>query len=195
MNRDEIDALYTASWYADHAPAKPEYFAMADWLREYFSPRSVLDVGCGCAYILERFAQRGLFAMGIEPAKGAQTCIASSVEPYVLTMTFDEIPHDALRVELVVCTEMAEHIPTAKSAALVERLCAWSTKYIFFTAAPPGQGGHGHINEQPYSFWLELFKAQGVSLSAELTRATVEAMAKAAPTMPWMHRNAMVFVK
>ena len=30
-----------------------------------------------------------------------------------------------------------------------------------FSAAPPGQGGENHINEQPYDYWRSLFQRQG----------------------------------
>jgi hypothetical protein len=32
---------------------------------------------------------------------------------------------------------------------------------VLFSAAPPGQGGEGHINERPYEFWRGLFAARG----------------------------------
>jgi hypothetical protein len=52
--------------------------------------------------------------------------------------------------------ECAEHLPAHRAAPLVE----WLTKsapIVVFSAAIPGQGGKGHINEQPPDYWNDLF--------------------------------------
>ncbi|MCA9789386.1 MAG: hypothetical protein KC462_06410, partial [Cyanobacteria bacterium HKST-UBA05] len=54
--------------------------------------------------------------------------------------------------DLAMCVEIAEHIPNRCSRQLVKTLTKASDT-VFFTAAPPGQGGVGHINEQPQAFW------------------------------------------
>jgi hypothetical protein len=62
--------------------------------------------------------------------------------------------------DIVFCIEMAEHIPETKSENLVDFLCAHGD-IVLFSAAVPGQGGVGHINEQNQSYWFDKFYARG----------------------------------
>jgi hypothetical protein len=39
-------------------------------------------------------------------------------------------------------------------------------KYVIATHAFPGQGGHHHVNEQPYSYWVQKFAEYGFKFSA-----------------------------
>ena len=40
--------------------------------------------------------------------------------------------------------------------------------YFVFSAAIPGQGGTGHVNEQWPSYWRDLFEAEGFEVSGAL---------------------------
>ena len=92
------------------------------------------------------------------------------------------------------CLEVAEHIETARSEQLVQNICSLSDQYILFSAAPPGQGGVGHINEQPWEFWINLFEKRGwkehVALTGEF-RGRLEAKV----VSPWYRENTRVLVK
>lgn len=95
-------------------------------------------------------------------------------------MDGDYVPHDQLcvpadrfidhdlttpldlgrRFDLVTCLEVAEHLPSDASETLVDSLCRHAD-VIVFSAAVPGQGGTGHINERRASFWAALFGTHG----------------------------------
>ena len=62
------------------------------------------------------------------------------------------------RFDLVQTLEVAEHIKAAAAATFVENLVKHSSGIVLFSAAPPGQGGEFHINEQPYDYWRALFR-------------------------------------
>ena len=57
--------------------------------------------------------------------------------------------------------EVAEHIPLQSADGFVENLVRHSDGIIFFSAAPPGQGGEFHVNEQPYDYWRQKFRRHG----------------------------------
>ena len=65
------------------------------------------------------------------------------------------------RFDLVQSLEVAEHLPGSASAAFVALLVRHSRGLILFSAAPPGQGGENHINEQSYDFWRGHFRDWG----------------------------------
>lgn len=64
------------------------------------------------------------------------------------------------RYDLVQSLEVAEHLPQAAASTFVTTLTRHGD-VVLFSAAPPGQGGEHHTNEQPYEYWRDLFAACG----------------------------------
>ena len=62
--------------------------------------------------------------------------------------------------DLAQSLEVAEHLPAARAAGFVADLVAHAPM-VLFSAAPPGQGGEHHINEQPGAYWQALFHQHG----------------------------------
>ena len=72
---------------------------------------------------------------------------------------------------MVISLEVAEHIPEKFADHFVRTLITMAKKAVVITAAPPGQGGTDHVNEQPYEYWIDRFNLAGASYSRELTEA------------------------
>lgn len=64
------------------------------------------------------------------------------------------------KYDLCLCLEVAEHISESRADVLIQCLCTLSDS-VLFSAAVWGQGGTGHINEQPASYWAKKFEANG----------------------------------
>jgi len=65
---------------------------------------------------------------------------------------------------------------------------------VLFTAAPPGQGGHGHCNLQPFSFWADRLATRGVVLDEQATDKVAQAWKMIlGEQLPWLSRNITVF--
>ena len=64
------------------------------------------------------------------------------------------------KFDLVICLEVAEHLPKERAEGFVEDLTKLGD-LVLFSAAMPYQGGNGHLNEQPVSYWIELFARRG----------------------------------
>lgn len=62
--------------------------------------------------------------------------------------------------DLAICVEVAEHIPEDYANTLIDNICLGS-ETILFSAALPYQGGTGHVNEQPCSYWVNKFLIKG----------------------------------
>ena len=63
--------------------------------------------------------------------------------------------------------------------------------WIFFTAAPPGQGGRGHINCRPPAEWLADFEQRGWVTDparTEAVRRDLERLERAT----WLRSNGFV---
>ena len=48
-------------------------------------------------------------------------------------------------------------------------------KYVICTHAEPGDGGHHHVNEQYYEYWIDKFHPYGFDFSVDLTNELREA--------------------
>ncbi len=64
------------------------------------------------------------------------------------------------RYDLALCLEVAEHLDPASGAGLVHALTALAP-VVLFSAAVPGQGGIGHVNEQWPEYWRRQFEERG----------------------------------
>ncbi|MGH7931555.1 MAG: class I SAM-dependent methyltransferase [Candidatus Binataceae bacterium] len=127
---------------------------------QLFEPTSVVDVGCGQGAWLAAFAELGLTQLrGIDGdyVNGDKLLFdRADFTAADLRGTF-EIPG---RYDLAICVEVAEHLPGSCSRQLVHAVTQ-ASPVVLFSAAVPGQGGSGHINEQWPSYWRSLFAAEG----------------------------------
>ena len=71
------------------------------------------------------------------------------------------------RFDLAVCLEVAEHLPPSRAASFVADLCA-AAPVVVFSAAIPGQGGTGHLNEQWPGYWADWFTGLGYHVTGDL---------------------------
>jgi hypothetical protein len=85
---------------------------------------------------------------------------------------------------------VAEHLPAEAAGTLVDSLVAHGDR-IVFSAAQPGQGGHGHVNERPIEYWANLFKARGYELDNCLAPRFAERMV--GEVSPWFRHNLVLF--
>lgn len=127
---------------------------------EQFAPSTVVDVGCGEGLWGKAFEDAGCEVLGLD-GHDAPLIPAQAVD---LTDTLPTFEHD---FDLAVCLEVAEHLPLERAETFIAELCGLSHT-ILFSAAVPGQGGTGHLNEQWPPYWAELFMANGFSCSDQL---------------------------
>jgi SAM-dependent methyltransferase len=167
---------------------RPDYALVASSLLGRLDFDSVFDVGCANGFLLEAFLAAGKRIGGIELSPAAVAVLPPAIRANVAIGDFSEMTG---RWDLVCCVEVAEHIVPARSAELVAVVAGGAQRWVYFTAAPPGQSGRGHINCRPLEEWLELFAARGWSLDDDLTaavRTDLQALAEA----HWLRGNSLV---
>lgn len=117
---------------------------------------SILDVGCGQGAWLSVWKQLGAStALGIDGTYVDTTRLLVPCESFFqldLSTPFDL----GRSFDLVQSLEVAEHLPSSCAAGFIQSLVRHSD-FIFFSAAPKGQGGHNHVNEQDYEYWRSIF--------------------------------------
>ncbi|HST28083.1 MAG TPA: methyltransferase domain-containing protein [Rudaea sp.] len=132
--------------------------AISEILREVLKIDSVLDIGCARGTWLGAWQESGV--ADIFGADGEYVSTRELVIPANRFVAADlSRPIDLGRkFDLVQSLEVAEHIPTDCADQFVENLTRHSGGFVLFSAAPPGQGGEFHINEQPYDYWRARFQ-------------------------------------
>ena len=131
-------------------------------------PRTILDAGCGTGRTTVYLHRRGLETLGVEASRVA---IRGSERPDLIRQYDLRFALDLKQsFDLIWCFEVAEHIHPKFVNTFVDNLVCHS-KVVALSAAPPGQGGEGHFNEQPQSYWEAKFADRGYALHAEWTAA------------------------
>jgi SAM-dependent methyltransferase len=173
---------FDAAWHWDNLFLDtPPFRFIAERLR----PASVFDIGCGNgAYLrlLERFGAGTVFGIDALPLE-ATVLGAGQYATVDVSAPFDL----GRRFDLVICVEVAEHLDPAREAVLIETIARHADRAIVFSAAEPGQPGHGHINCRPLAYWLDLWRARGWLPDA------AESMAmRGLASLSWFRRNLVV---
>jgi SAM-dependent methyltransferase len=155
-----------------------------------FQPASVLDVGCGRGTWLQACHELGAEKLvGLDGEWNNQTSMlddAISFKSIDLNEPFT-LPE---MVDLAMTLEVAEHLQQESSAEFVRSLTGTS-EAILFSAAYSGQGGTNHVNEQPHTFWADLFAQRGFAVFDVFRPLFWDNDAVAY----WYRQNAFLYVK
>lgn len=127
---------------------------------EAYHPLKVMDVGCGTGAWQVEAKRLGAIAVGVD----GEWARATHQDPddfldQDLTEGLPGVWDDA-PLDLVLCLEVAEHLPASSGLILVRDMCRLA-KRVLWSAAIPGQGGEGHCNERPEAYWEGVFAANG----------------------------------
>jgi SAM-dependent methyltransferase len=152
------------------------------------SPISVLDVGCGPGVWLAEWSRLGVMEIiGVDGdylPRSALVIPADAFRAIDISAPFDL----GQSFNLVLCLEVAEHIPEVHADTLIDNLCRHGD-VIMFSAAIPGQGGDFHVNEQPYEYWRKKFAARGYAVF-DCARRPVVGLKEIGP---WYRFNTFLF--
>lgn len=128
--------------------------------------RSAADFGCGVGTWLSVLKEKCIEVHGFDgswvPRKYLQipeACFTSiDLNKDLINQNSElwELP----RYDLTIALEVAEHLPINSADTFIRFLTSHSN-LVLFSAAIPGQGGTGHINEQYPSYWCSLFEKYG----------------------------------
>ena len=197
MNQDQFDKKYHRDYYlrnvSKHAvESAPE---IAAGIMEIFSPQSVVDIGCGAgdliAYMRDHYK---ITVSGFERSKEA---ITLAKEKNIQIKHFnieDKIFNPSKGFDVAICMEVAEHVAADAADFLVWQLSRLAEQ-IIFTAAPTGQGGNNHVNEQPRQYWIEKFESQGRVYDSYITHYLIRKWKNSGTVTSWYWKNLMIFRK
>ena len=190
---------YGKQFYQSLLKYRPTYHFLADIISANFKPGGVLDWGCGCGFILEKLKMHGITnLLGIEGSSDVKEFIPDNLKENILiadVLTYTP----SQKYDLSVTIEVAEHLQLKDSARFVNNICNYTNENIWWTSAVPGQKGTDHINLQPLSWWISIFKEVGLfEPEWELTYSIKQDMLKNHQLclgFPWLRDNLVIFKK
>lgn len=167
---NDYDTAYykTDEWFQSLAWQRPWIEKMAGWwVGQYGRQKQVLDLGAGDGWWGKAFHDMGSDVLAVELYEEARAFIPDCVSFYQHDLTQ---PGDFYRAyDLVICLEVAEHLPKPASGVLVMNIARHAGGHILFSSAGPGQNGTGHINLQPPEYWRDLFVGSRCGLNQRMT--------------------------
>jgi SAM-dependent methyltransferase len=153
-------------------------------------PSSVLDLGCGCGVWLARWQQTGANdIVGIDGDYVASKDLVIPAESFIAGDLGQPVELGR-KFDVAQSLEVAEHLPPSRAQGFVSDLCRHSD-VVLFGAAPPGQGGEYHINEQPYDYWQGFFEDEGYE-AYDFVRPRV---LNRQEVTPWHRYNPVLYVR
>ncbi|SFS85678.1 hypothetical protein SAMN04488040_2123 [Sulfitobacter marinus] len=152
-------------------------------------PQSVIDLGSGRGVWMDEWQRAGAAeVLAVDGDYVSRDQLAVAPENF-LAADLTKPVEMGRRFDLAQSLEVGEHLPIAASETLVDSLTTASDR-VLFSAAVPGQGGEFHINEQPLSFWQDLFAARGY-VGFDCVRPELKNNKDVAP---WYRYNTILYV-
>jgi hypothetical protein len=179
--------------FMEYAAQSSRYSAVAivSILRRKINVESVLDVGCARGTWLWAWSEAGIRDLhGIDGHYVERRRL--ELPKLMFTAVDLNVAFDLKReFDLVQSLEVGEHIKECASENFAKSLTRHARRYILFSAAPPGQGGEYHINEQPYEFWRQKFERRGF-VTIDAVRPAIHDDNKISY---WYRYNTLLFVR
>ncbi|OGR44578.1 MAG: hypothetical protein A2X35_00515 [Elusimicrobia bacterium GWA2_61_42] len=191
-----LAAIYGPAFFREWGPANADYVRSAGLvaaaINEVFKPASVADLGCGCGVYSHLFREKGVKVLAIDGAAPPQEHrFPVEIVDRDLTAPLENTWGN---FDLALCLEVAEHIPEELTAAFLKNLTKFSDRLIM-SAAPPGQGGHHHVNERPRRYWAQELAALGFAYDRRASGRILKALEADPPPFMWMANHIGVYEK
>jgi hypothetical protein len=153
---------------------------------------SYLDIGCGDGYPSKVLSAK-IECTGID--------LALPVELYSPKLTLMKrdlsTPINLGRkFDLVSSLEVGEHLHKSAANTFVDSIVSHVDRWLWFSAAIPGQGGYYHINEQPHTYWIDKFTRRGLRYLDACTAIFRDLLNEEVVGPCWWYRqNSVLFMK
>ena len=172
------------------------YKAICSYIIKGIKPdlRSLVDYGCGAGWLLYYFKKFGISnVLGIEPNQEVLQVVGKSVKKNIKFLDLSKKIDLKQHFDLALNIEVIEHIDRKYEDIVLENITR-HTNLLIFSAATPGQGGWGHINERPFKYWEKKLNLANFFCEKDKTQEFRQYLKKK-KAKKWYVRNISVFRK
>lgn len=189
MNEPHKTGEYDAAYHANlQTGARSSADIVMPRVLDLVRPANIVDFGCGSGGWLAAAARLGIGdILGVDgPWVAASTLEIPPAQ--FLAADLGALLDLGRSFDLALCLEVAEHLPPDAAAELVATLTAHAP-VVLFSAAVPGQGGEGHVNEAWPNVWRDRFSLLGFACFDVLRGA----IWRDPRVEPWYRQNLLVY--
>ena len=166
-SKEDNDEYTNTSIYGSNFYEANQYgsFISAIEIFKYFlpiySPNSIVDFGCGTGTWLAAAKQinKDIEVIGVDGDYVNRDMLMIKESEFLPRDLTEELDLKR-KFDLAMSLEVAEHLDEKYADNFVDTICRHSD-IVLFSAAHLGQGGDGHVNEQPLSYWVKKFEKRG----------------------------------
>jgi len=178
-------------WHASQAGLRVETAKKClRLIQPFVSFENVADFGCGIgAWLAAAKALGAAEITGFEGEWVESSDVIISREDIKIVDLGAALLKFERKFTLAMTIEVAEHLPPKSADGFVSTLTN-ASDFILFSAAIPGQGGSGHVNEQPLPYWVQKFWRKGF-IPLEPIRPYI---ARDESIFFWIRQNIVMFV-
>lgn len=192
----EYDEIYDEEYYTDGIDSvyRESCEVIAESIVRAFSPKFIVDVGCGAGELLLALKKRGVVCCGLEYSSAAlKICRQKGLDVIKFDLLHDTLLKDS-NADLVVSTEVAEHLSENYADRFIDILCAIASNVIITAAerATTYVGDHTHLNEQPREYWINKFADKGFKYKEDIVKEFRREWQER-EIKPWFLQHLMVF--
>lgn len=127
------------------------------YLQKEFKIQSMVDIGCGPGEMVKLAKSRNINAHGVDGD--------TTVNPQIVWDYTKGEYHPGGQLDLAWSVEFLEHVEEQYMSNYMATF--QHCKYVFCTAARPGELGHHHVNLQERDYWISKFKDYGFEYMKE----------------------------
>ena len=162
---ESLATIYDRAFFTNYGAHNAEYaracYLIAKELAARFQPRTAVDWGCGSGLHASGLQQHGVKVIGVDGVRVDDDLVARNVTIKQADLTAP-IPADLTwpGYDLSLCIDVMEHLDDNVSEVALSNILRGAGLAIL-SCAPPGQGGHHHVNERPRRYWVARLAALG----------------------------------
>lgn len=102
-------------------------------IKEVFSPRRVIDMGCGPGYLMHLLHELDIEADGLDLSPAARQIATAAVRERIKLGSILDAGLPDRVYDLVICREVLEHLPVIDVHRAVQNMCRISSRYVYVT--------------------------------------------------------------